>query len=212
MRKTRPISPLVSAIADLKEELALNLVKESMSNQTRTSEILAECQQGLGIVGERYQRQHYYLSGLVMAGEIFSEITKLLKTSVRYQDYARKSGKVLIGTVAGDIHDLGKNITLMLLESNNYEVVDIGVDIPAEEFLKQAHENQPDIIGLSGLITIAYDSMRNTINLLKSEGLKIPIIIGGSLLNENVCKYTGADYWVNDASSGLLICQKLSAK
>jgi methanogenic corrinoid protein MtbC1 len=205
-------SRLVSAIADLNEELALSLVKESLANGVNPGLLIKECQEGLKKVGERYRRQIYYLSGLVMGGEILREITELIKSPVPLPEPGQKPGKVLIGTVAGDIHDLGKNIVKMILTSNDFSVIDLGVDVPPAEFVKQVKETAPDIVGLSGLITHAYDSMRITIDLLRKEGCRQPIIIGGSLLNGEVFKYIGANYWVTDAYSGLQICRKLIAK
>lgn len=202
-------SRLVSAIADLNEDLAVKLVKEFLETKTDPSLLADECQEGLRLVGERYERQIYYLSGLVMAGEIFREITDIIISSTPCRESGKKSGKILLGTVAGDIHDLGKNMVKSLLTSHNFSVIDLGVDIAPEEFLKQTKETGPDIIGLSGLITHAYDSMRQTVSLLRQEGCRQPVIIGGSLLNDEVLKYTGANFWVNNASSGLKICQNI---
>jgi methanogenic corrinoid protein MtbC1 len=202
-------SRLISAIAHLKEDAALNIVRGCLASGNDPVALIAECQEGLRRVGERYEKQKYYLSGLVMGGEIFTEVTALIQESLQNQNLGETTGKVLIGTVAGDIHDLGKNIFKMLLKCYNFSVFDLGVDTSPAEFLKQAKEIQPDIIGLSGLITSTYNSMRETVQVLHEGGCFTPIIIGGSLLNESVFKYTGADYWVTDANTGVQICQKL---
>ncbi|MBN2402743.1 MAG: cobalamin-dependent protein [Spirochaetes bacterium] len=207
--KTNKRSRLVSAIANLKEELTLQIVNEKLSLDIDPVNLLAEFQEGLRIVGERYEKQQYYLSGLVMGGEIFRETMELIKPYIKNRKFNDAKTKVLIGTVAGDIHDLGKNLVKMILEYNNFSVFDLGVDVKPAEFLNQVKEIEPDIIGLSGLIVIAYDSMRETIKLLRDENCKQPIIIGGSPLNEAVSKYTGADYWVTDAITGVDICKKI---
>jgi methanogenic corrinoid protein MtbC1 len=212
MRNKPKENELISAIADLREELVLNIVREYLSRNIDPVTLIKECQEGLRIIGERYEKRLYFLSGLVMGGEILREVTDLIKPLVTYQNLKHKRGKVLIGTVAGDIHDLGKNIVIMLLNCHNFEVTDIGIDVPPEIFLKQAREIQPDIIGLSGLITSAYDSMRDTVKLLHKGGCQSPIIIGGSLLNAEAFNYIGADYWVTDASAGLEICNNLISK
>jgi methanogenic corrinoid protein MtbC1 len=111
--------------------------------------------------------------------------------------------------VASDIHDLGKNMAKLLLSCYKVTVYDLGVDVPPEEFLRQARKLQPDILGLSGLITKAYDSMRETVRLFHEEGYQIPIVIGGSQLSEEVFRYTGADYWVNEADVGIKLCLRL---
>jgi methanogenic corrinoid protein MtbC1 len=202
-------SRLISAIVDLKEELVLQIVNELLSRNTDPANLLTEFQKGLRLVGERYEKQQYYLSGLVMGGEIFRETMEIIKPYIKNRKFNEIKAKVLIGTVAGDIHDLGKNLVKMILEYNNFSVIDLGVDVKPAEFLKQVNEIKPDIIGLSGLIVIAYESMRETIKLLRDENCKQPVIIGGSPLNEAVSKYTGADYWVTDAICGVEICNKI---
>jgi methanogenic corrinoid protein MtbC1 len=163
-------------------------------------------------VGQRYAAHKYYLSGLIMGGQIFSDVMSLIRPLVEARISGNASGKVLLGTVANDIHDLGKNIVNMLLTCHKFTVYDLGVDVPPEEFLKKAREIQPDLIGLSGLITTAYDSMRETILILRKNGFRVPIIIGGSQLDDDVCRYTGADCWVTDANEGLKLCKELIAK
>jgi methanogenic corrinoid protein MtbC1 len=207
--KTNKTSRLVSAIANLKEKLVLQIVNEQILHNIDPVNLLAEFQEGLRIVGKRYEKQQYYLSGLVMGGEIFRETMELIKPYIKNKKINEIKAKVLIGTVAGDIHDLGKNLVKMILEYNNFSVFDLGVDVKPAEFLKQAKEINPDIIGLSGLIVFAYDSMRETVRLLREENCRQPVIIGGSPLNEAVSKYTGADYWVTDAITGLDICNMI---
>jgi methanogenic corrinoid protein MtbC1 len=209
MSRRKPKSQLVSAIANLNEELALNLIRERLAENDDPLSLIADCQKGLQRVGERYAQHKYYLSGLIMGGEIFYEVIELIQPAMENRISGTSSGKVLLGTVESDIHDLGKNMVKLLLSCYKVKVYDLGVDVQPEEFLRQAKKLQPDILGLSGLITKAYDSMRETVRLFRQEGYQIPIIIGGSQLTEEVFHYTGADYWVNEADVGVKLCLRL---
>ena len=205
--KTR--SQLVSAIANLNEGLALNLIRERLAENDNPLTLIADYQKGLQRVGERYAQHKYYLSGLIMGGEIFYEVMELIQPAMENRISGTSSGKILLGTVESDIHDLGKNMFKLLLSCYKLTVYDLGVDVPPEDFLRQARKLQPDILGLSGLITKAYDSMRETVKLFRKEGYQIPIVIGGSQLSEEVFQYTGADYWVNEADVGVKLCLRL---
>ena len=204
---------LVAHVADLNEDAALALVKDRIARGDDPLTITEDCQEGLRIVGQRYERQEYYLAGLIMAGEIFRQVMELLQPIIEDQITGEESGLILIGTVRGDIHDIGKNNLSMLLTSYGFTVHDLGVDVPPVEFLHKATTLRPQIIGLSGLLTLAFDSMKETIDLIRTAGddgvAVTPIIIGGNQLNEMICKYTGADYWVTDAMEGVRICQAL---
>ena len=202
-------SQLISAIADLNEELALKFIRERLAENDDPLTLIANCQKGLLRVGERYGQHKYYLSGLIMGGEIFYEVMELIRPAKESRISGTSSGKILLGTVQSDIHDLGKNIFKLLLSCYKLTVYDLGVDVPPEEFLRQAKKLQPDIVGLSGLITKAYDSMRETIGLFRREGYQIPIVIGGSQLSKEVSQYTGADYWVNKADAGVKLILRL---
>jgi methanogenic corrinoid protein MtbC1 len=122
-------------------------------------------------------------------------------------------GKIILGTVAGDIHDVGKNIAGMILSSHGFTVIDLGIDVPDVEFAKKAVELQPDIVGLSGLITASFESMKSTTAALRSiskiYALHFPILIGGGIVNEEVCRYTGADYWITDIMKGVQLCEEI---
>lgn len=207
---------LIGFVADLKEQEALALVQERIAHNDDPLALVEDCQEGLRIVGERYERREYYLSGLIMAGEIFREVMEILSPIIEVRLSGSEKGTILLGTVQGDIHDIGKNNLSLLLTCYGFTVHDLGVDVPPEEFLAQALQTWPDIIGLSGLLTSSYDSMRATAQLVRSNtdprlGL-IPIVIGGNQLNEQVCQYVGADAWVTDAMSGVRLCQSLIAE
>jgi len=209
MSRMKIQSQLVSAIANLNEELALKLIRDRLAENEDPLILIEDCQKGLQRVGDRYTQHKYYLSGLIMGGEIFYEVMELVRPAMESRISGTSSGKILLGTVQSDIHDLGKNIFRLLLSCYKLTVYDLGVDVPPEEFLRQAKKLQPDIVGLSGLITKAYDSMRETVGLFRKEGYQIPIVIGGSQLSKEVFQYTGADYWVNKADVGVKLCLRL---
>jgi len=209
MSRKETQSKLVSAIANLNEGSALNLIRERLAENDDPLTLIADCQKGLQRVGERYAQHKYYLSGLIMGGEIFYEVMELIQPAMENRISGTSSGRILLGTVESDIHDLGKNMVKLLLSCYEVTVYDLGVDVQPEEFLRQAKKLQPDILGLSGLITKSYDSMRETVRLFREEGYQIPIVIGGSQLSEEVFHYTGADYWVSEADVGVELCLRL---
>jgi methanogenic corrinoid protein MtbC1 len=200
---------LIAAISDLQEEQALALVRRRLEAGDDPLMIIQDCKEGMRQVGAHYERSEYFLAGLIMAGEIFREVMELLHPVVALPASTRASGRVLLGTVEGDIHDLGKNIVNMLLGCRSFAVYDLGVNVPPAVFADQVDELQPDIVGLSGLLTSSYDAMRETVVLLRSRGLQAPIIIGGGQISDEVCRYVGADYWTTDAVAGVEICQRL---
>jgi len=206
--------PLAQAVADLDENQALEIVRLRMARGDDPMRIIDDCQEGMREVGQRYAQQRYFLSGLIMAGDILRQIMDLVVPTVdaRRSAAGHGSGRVLIGTVQGDIHDLGKNMVTMLLRSHGFGVVDLGVDVPPERFVEAARSQKPDIIGLSGLITASHNAMRETAGALQAmmakDGTQIPIIIGGQV-DEQVCAYVGAGYWTTDAMEGVQICRRL---
>ncbi|MBE2198371.1 MAG: cobalamin B12-binding domain-containing protein [Anaerolinea sp.] len=204
---------LIAHVADLHENEVLSLVETRIAAGHDPLLIIEDCQEGLRQVGERYEQQQYYLSGLIMAGEIFREVMEMAQPIIAEKFTGNETGAILLGTVKGDIHDIGKNNLSMLLTCYGFSVYDLGVDVSPSEFLLQAMQRRPNIIGLSGLLTSSYDAMKETIRLIRISGdatiAAIPVVIGGNQLNEQVCQYVGADYWVNDAMTGVRLCQKL---
>jgi methanogenic corrinoid protein MtbC1 len=200
---------LIAAISDLQEESALDLVRQRLEAGDDPLLLMRDCQEGMRQVGLRYERREYFLAGLIMAGEIFRQVMELLQPVVERQVSGQASGCILLGTVEGDIHDLGKNIVNMLLSCHKFVVHDLGVDVPPIAFAERAIQLEPHLVGLSGLLTSAYDAMRQTVTLLRSEGYGGPIIIGGGQLTQEVCEYVGADQWTTDAVTAVELCQQL---
>jgi methanogenic corrinoid protein MtbC1 len=206
---------LIASVADLEEQEVLELVRRRLGEGDNPLAIAEDCQEGLRQVGVRYEKQEYFLAGLIMAGEIFREVMELVQPVIEEQLTGNETGTILLGTVQGDIHDIGKNNLNMLLTCYGFTVHDLGVDVSPGEFLLQAIQVEPDIVGLSGLLTSSHDAMRETIQVLRNAAgdhfSSIPIIIGGNQLNEQVCQYVKADHWVDDAMTGVRLCQRLMA-
>ena len=212
MTDTDLSATMITAIAELQEETALALVRQRLAAGDNSLQIIEDCQEGMRQVGVRYERNEYYLAGLIMAGEIFSQVMNMIQPVIERQASDQASGRILLGTVEGDIHDLGKNIVNMLLSCRNFIVYDLGVDVTPASFAEQTAKVQPHLVGLSGLLTSSYDAMRDTIARLRSHGYPHPIIIGGGQLSEEVCQYVNADHWTTDAVAGVELCQRLIAE
>lgn len=204
---------MIAAVADLEETVVLDLLGRRLARGDDPLRIVEDCQEGLRRVGMRYEQREYFISALIMAGEIFREVMEVLQPLIEERHEGHAKGKILMGTVAGDIHDIGKNNAAMLLSCYGFSVIDLGVDVPASRFLEEAERAHPDIIGLSGLLTASYDAMEETIAALRAPGRpalwRIPVIIGGAQVNEDVRQYVGADTWTNDAMHGVRLCQRL---
>ena len=204
------------ALVELDEQRTLDLVPELLGQGASPLSILNSCQQALRVVGERYERQEYYISGLIMAGELFKEVLDLVQPL--YDESARQetTGTIVLGTVARDIHDIGKNLFATSLRGYDFNVIDLGVDAPPERFLEEVRRSRPDVVCLSGLILAAFESMKQTVTLLRSHqdelGYRPPIVLGGGTMDGRVCDYCGADSWSTDAMEGVRICQDLVAR
>ena len=205
---------LAARIAALDEQGALDAVTARIDAGDDPLAIIEECQLGMRWVGEHYQTGKYFISGLIMAGEIFSEAMVVLGPLLPETTADASQGSVLICTVRGDIHDLGKSIVIMMLRSYGIVVHDLGVDVSPDEVVRKAVELQPDILGLSGLLTVATEGMKATIGAVRDAGDQIgglPIIIGGGIVDEQTCSWTGADLWANDASRGVKLIREAIA-
>lgn len=204
-------SQLVHAIADLREEDALKLAKEQLDSGASPLAILDDCREAMTMVGKRFEKGEAFIPDLIFAGEIMRQISDLVKPKLVQQTTPQKKlGRVLIGTVRGDIHDIGKDIVVFLLDVNGFEVKDLGVDVPASKFVDAVKEFQPQVVGLSGFLTLAFDSMKETVEAIQAAGLrdKVKIMIGGGQVNEDIRVYAGADGFGRDAVAGVSLAKK----
>jgi methylmalonyl-CoA mutase cobalamin-binding domain/chain len=201
---------LVNAIADMREEEALKLVKEMVEGGVEPTAILDAARQAMAIVGQRYDEGTYFLPELILAGEMINQITDVIKPELAKVAEVERRGKVLIGTVAGDIHDIGKNIVTFMLDANGFEVLDLGVDVSPQKFVEAIGDFEPQVVGLSGFLALAFDAMKETVEAVKTAGLrdKVKIMIGGGQISEQVRKYTGADAYGNDAMAGVSLAKE----
>lgn len=207
---------LREAMVQLEEDLSLDYVAEALAEGVSAVALVQTCEQAMRLIGERYERGDYSLSGLILAGEIFREVLERAQPRLDAETGEESSGRVLVGTVAGDIHDLGKRIFATALRSYGFTVLDLGVDVPPERFLEATVEFRPDIVGLSGLVAAANRSMKRTIDLLRehaNELGKMPaIVLGGGIVGEELRRFVGADSWTKNGMEGVRICQQLIAE
>ena len=202
------LDEIKNALADLNEDEALQLVKDALAAKVPAFDVLKACQEGMTEVGRRFECQDYFVSDLMMSGEIFKQISAILEPELKAGG-ARTVGKVVFGTVKGDIHDIGKDIVVNMLKSANFEVIDLGVDVPPEKFIAAVQESGATVLGMSGLLTLAFDSMKATIQALQAAGLrdKVKVMIGGGPVDANVCRVVGADDWGADAQHAVRLAK-----
>jgi methanogenic corrinoid protein MtbC1 len=201
---------LVNAIADMREQEALELVKEMVEGGSGPMAILDTAREAMAIVGQRYDEGKYFLPELMMAGEILSQITEIVKPELAKMPEIKRVGKVLIGTVEGDIHDIGKDIVTFMLDVNGFEVLDLGVNVPPQKFVEAIGDFEPQVVGLSGFLTLAFDAMKATVDAIKEAGLRdgVKIMIGGGQVNETIQEYVDADAYGRDAMAGVSLAKK----
>jgi methylmalonyl-CoA mutase cobalamin-binding domain/chain len=201
---------LIQALVEMDEAGALKEAKALLDGGCDPVKILEACTTAMDAVGKRFESGEYFLPHLMMAGEMLKQVSDTVKPLLKEEQTAAEKGKVLIGTVKGDIHDIGKNIVTFLLEANGFEVRDIGVDQPPASFVEAVREFKPAVVGLSGLLTLAFDAMKETVQALQDAGLRdqVKIMIGGGQMSDKVKEYTGADAYGPDAMAGVRLCRQ----
>ena len=201
----------VQAIIDMQEKEAIAMANEMLDKGVPAMEVLDKCREAMDGIGKRFEKGEYFISELLMGGEILRQISAVVKPKIGAAGTSQKKlGKVVFGTVAGDIHDLGKDIVEFMLDINGFEVIDLGVDVPANKFVDAIKEHKPQVVGLSCLITVAFDSMKQTVEAIKAAGLRnsVKIMIGGGTTDEQVKAYAGADAYGKDAVSAVTLTKK----
>jgi methanogenic corrinoid protein MtbC1 len=204
------LKKLVNAIADMREEEALKLVKEMVEGGSEPMEILDATREAMDIVGQRYEEGTYFLPELMLSGEMLTQITDIIKPELAKMPEVKRHGKVVIGTVAGDIHDIGKNIVSFMLDVNGFDVLDLGVDVSPQKFVEAIQDFQPQVVGLSGFLTLGFDAMKDTVEAIETAGLRngVKIMIGGGQVSEEIREYAGADAYGRDAMAGVSLTRK----
>ncbi|MEW9122738.1 MAG: cobalamin-dependent protein [Thermotaleaceae bacterium] len=205
------VKVLTQMVGDLEEQEIVEMLKAFVaSNPTEeeAQQVVNACQQGMAIVGEQFDMGEYFVGDLIFAGELLSNAMDILKPVIGGGSTS-KLGTMVLGTVEGDLHDIGKNIFKSMSEAAGFEVYDLGIDVSINVFVEKVKEIKPQIIGMSGVLTLALDSMKNTIDALRMEGLleNVKTIIGGNPVTKEACQQIGADAFTTNAAEGVKICQ-----
>jgi methanogenic corrinoid protein MtbC1 len=198
-------TPLTDAILAMDEDGALRIVKDRLDAGEAPEAVLDDARSAMTTLGDKFACEEVFIPELIMGGEIMKGIAAELKPRITAGETTEKRGTVVLGTVHGDIHDIGKDVVVMMLEVSGYEVHDLGIDVPVADFVVAIKEHGAQVVGLSGLLTLAFDSMKDTIDGIAAAGLRdqVKIMIGGSPVDEQVCHYVSADGWGRDAAAAL---------
>jgi len=201
---------LIDAITDMREDDAQKLTRELLASGTDPLVILDDCREAMTVVGQRFEAGEYFVPELILAGEILKSISAEVKPRLKQSAAAKQGAKVLLGTVKGDIHDIGKDIVNFMLDVNGFQVTDLGVDVPPEKFVEQIKQLQPPVVALSGFLTLSYSSMKETVDAIKAAELRdrVKIMIGGGTVDEQIRAYAGADAYGKDAMAAVNLAKQ----
>ncbi|UWG96308.1 cobalamin-dependent protein [Dehalobacter sp. DCM] len=205
------INTLTQAVGNLEEEKVMEMLERFVqSNPTgqEAHDVVTACQEGMSLVGDLFEKGDYFVGDLIFAGELLSESINILKPVIGSTN-SEKIGKIVLGTVHGDLHDIGKNIFRSMAEAAGFEVCDIGIDQSVDAFVQKVKEVNPDIVGMSGVLTLALEAMKETVDGLKEAGLRdrVKIVIGGNPVTKESCEQIGADAFTTNAAEGVKICK-----
>ncbi len=201
---------LIDAVVDMREEDAVKIAENLLNSGADPLSLLDDCREALGIIGNRFAAGECFVPELILAGEMLRQVGALVKPKIEGKSGGaaqKKLGKIVFGTVEGDIHDIAKDIVEFMLEVNGFEVIDLGVDVPAAKFVEAVKTHKPQVVGLSGFLTLAYDPMKNTVQALKDAGLRdsVKIMIGGGQMDDQVAAYAKADAYGKDAMAAVTL-------
>jgi 5-methyltetrahydrofolate--homocysteine methyltransferase len=201
---------LIDAMVNMKEQEALEIAKELLASDGDPLAILDACKKAMGEVGKRFEKGQYFLPELMMGGEILKQVSELVKPMLKDTVEKESLGKVIVGTVEGDIHDIGKDIVVFMLDVNGFDVLDLGIDVPPQKFVDAINEFQPQVVALSGFLTLAFDAMKTTVATISEAGLRdnLKIMIGGGQIDDEVKKYSGADAYGTDAVDAVKLAKQ----
>jgi len=203
---------LVDAMVQMREQEALTLAQKMLNDGVHPFKVLEQCREAVEKVGKQFELGKYFLPELVMAGEMLKKISSLTEPYLKHdsEDSTARLGKVVLGSVKGDIHDIGKDMVKFLLDVNGFEVHDLGVDVPPDRFVEAIREVHPEVVGMSALLTTVFESMKNTVAAIQAAGLRdeVKIMIGGGTVTEEVRAYSGADAYGKDAVVAVNLAKK----
>ena len=203
---------LTELIIELEVDDIEEAVKNALDEGKDPFEVMNALTKGMDEVGRRYEEKEYYLTELVLAGETMKEAFKVLQPALAAADRSESKIKIIIATVKGDNHDIGKNILGSLLLSSGFEVIDLGMDIDAKVIVDKVKETGATIVALSSLLTMTVEGIKKVHEALKAEGIRdsIKLIVGGAPLNMELAKKLGADDFADDAIDGVRHIKKLA--
>ncbi len=202
---------LINAMVEMEEDKFLGLTKELLEKGEDPNAIFRAYQEGMAEIGRRFEQNEFFIPELIMAGEMMNDGAELIKPYLDEDAQAEKTsiGTMVLATIEGDIHDIGKNIYGMMMELSGFEVIDLGVDVPVDTIIAKVEEVKPDLIGMSGLLTLAFDPMKAVVDKLKEKGLRdsVKVMVGGGQFDQTVCDFIGADGYSTDAVVGVNVCK-----
>jgi methanogenic corrinoid protein MtbC1 len=200
---------LIDAITEMRETDAVAIAQQLLDGGAKPLDILESCRQAMEIIGKRFEQGDCFIPELILAGEILGQISAIVKPRLKQGAADKKLGKVVLGTVQGDIHDIAKDIVVFMLDINGFEVTDLGVDVPPAKFVDTVKQTGAKIVGLSGFLTLAYDPMKETVAALKAAGMSdVRVMIGGGQIDEQIRQYTGADAYGKDAMAAVALAKQ----
>jgi 5-methyltetrahydrofolate--homocysteine methyltransferase len=200
---------LIDAITEMREEEALAIAHKMLDEGQSPLEVLEACRKAMDIIGQRFEAGDCFIPELILAGEMLNQVTEIIKPHMEQEAATEKLGKVVIGTVEGDIHDIAKDIVVFMLDINGFEVTDLGVDVAPARFVEAVQQTGAKVVGLSGFLTLAYDPMKETVAALKSAGYDdVKVMIGGGQIDEQIRQYTGADAYGKDAMTAVSLAKQ----
>lgn len=199
---------LIDAITDMREDDVLKITNELLDGGTAPLDILNACKAAMDVIGKRFETGEAFIPELILAGEMMTAVSDIIKPRLAEEATGDKLGKIIIGTVEGDIHDIAKDIVAFMLDLNGFEVTDLGVDVPAAKFVEAVNEKGATIVGLSGFLTLAFDPMKETVAALREHAPNVKIMIGGGQIDEQIREYTGADAYGRDAMAAVALAKE----
>lgn len=199
---------LINAITEMREDDALKLTNELLDAGTPPLEVLDAYRAAMDVIGKRFEEGEAFIPELILAGEMMTAASRIIKPRLAEEATSEKLGKIVLGTVEGDIHDIAKDIVAFMLDLNGFEVTDLGVDVPAAKFVEAVKETGATIVGLSGFLTLAFDPMKDTVAALRDADSDVKIMIGGGQIDEQIREYTKADAYGRDAMAAVALAKE----
>ena len=201
---------LITLLVELKEQDCLRVTGERLEAGEDPHKIVEDAREAMKIVGQRFADNVYFIPDLVYSGKILEQISEIVKPELSQKSQTKRLGKFVIGSVAGDLHDIGKNLVAFMLDVSGFEVFDLGVDVPAQAFVDKIKEVEAEVLGLSGFLTSVYQAMKDTVEAVKTAGLRdqVKIMIGGGVMDDEVKKVSGADAYRPDAMAAVTLAKE----